>query len=278
MAASGTFRVRADTQVHRLLLDVRMRGLLQQCRIFASPDPWESPLNDYDVVLLPQILPEMPELKGIQFISLHGKMKQSAREQTLSKFAASDSGVLLCTDLAARGLDIPDVNWIIQMDPPQVMPGHLIFCCTKCDPATKCAFLEPDAGPECVRSPCWTYCKNGPFGKRPCSSPLARELLRRVSSSSQSPYDRAYRLQRILLWRGSSRFQRGAQETNTFIERARQRCPRQGPKVNGRIPTWIGSAFVLDLPTSKHSLQGVCVLHQGLQRTSLQVYLSAKRP
>jgi superfamily II DNA/RNA helicase len=49
---------------------------------------------------------------------------QAAREDTLSKFSTLPSGVLLCTDVAARGLDIPDVAWIVQYDPPQVR--HLI--------------------------------------------------------------------------------------------------------------------------------------------------------
>jgi hypothetical protein len=49
---------------------------------------------------------------------------QAAREATLSKFSTLPSGVLLCTDVAARGLDIPDVAWIVQYDPPQV--GHYL--------------------------------------------------------------------------------------------------------------------------------------------------------
>jgi hypothetical protein len=32
---------------------------------------------------------------------------------------ASDTAVLLCTDVAARGLDLSDVSTVIQMEPPQ---------------------------------------------------------------------------------------------------------------------------------------------------------------
>jgi superfamily II DNA/RNA helicase len=45
---------------------------------------------------------------------------QAARELTLTQFSDGAGGVLLCTDIAARGLDIPDVAWIVQYDPPQV--------------------------------------------------------------------------------------------------------------------------------------------------------------
>ncbi|KAK9918182.1 hypothetical protein WJX75_002016 [Coccomyxa subellipsoidea] len=55
----------------------------------------------------------------LDLTALHGKMKQSQREAKLASFAANPSGALLCTDVAARGLDIPDVAWIVQVDPPQ---------------------------------------------------------------------------------------------------------------------------------------------------------------
>ncbi|KAI0526944.1 hypothetical protein KFK09_002538 [Dendrobium nobile] len=60
------------------------------------------------------VLPQLSVLKGFPLIPLHGKMKQTAREKALSSFSALSSGVLLCTDVAARGLDIPGVDWIVQ--------------------------------------------------------------------------------------------------------------------------------------------------------------------
>ena len=52
-------------------------------------------------------------------VALHGKMKQSQREAALAGFAEGEGGCLLCTDVAARGLDIPGVDWVVQFDAPQ---------------------------------------------------------------------------------------------------------------------------------------------------------------
>jgi ATP-dependent RNA helicase DDX18/HAS1 len=49
---------------------------------------------------------------------IHGKQKQQKRTATFFEFCAAEEGALLCTDVAARGLDIPAVDWIVQYDPP----------------------------------------------------------------------------------------------------------------------------------------------------------------
>lgn len=54
----------------------------------------------------------------IPVLDLHGKQKQQKRTSTFFEFCNTNQGILLCTDVAARGLDIPEVDWIIQFDPP----------------------------------------------------------------------------------------------------------------------------------------------------------------
>ncbi|KAG8529550.1 ATP-dependent RNA helicase [Bacidia gigantensis] len=51
-------------------------------------------------------------------LDLHGKQKQQKRTNTFFEFCNATHGTLLCTDVAARGLDIPAVDWIVQFDPP----------------------------------------------------------------------------------------------------------------------------------------------------------------
>ncbi|KAM3867588.1 ATP-dependent DNA helicase DDX31 [Diretmus argenteus] len=54
----------------------------------------------------------------LNFLRLHGNMKQEERTEVFQEFSVSKSGVLLCTDVAARGLDLPQVTWIVQYNPP----------------------------------------------------------------------------------------------------------------------------------------------------------------
>jgi len=50
---------------------------------------------------------------------LHGKMVQKRREKTMERFRDGSSQILFCTDIAARGIDVSDVEWVVQYDAPQ---------------------------------------------------------------------------------------------------------------------------------------------------------------
>jgi ATP-dependent RNA helicase DDX55/SPB4 len=50
-------------------------------------------------------------------LSLHGRM-HNKRQSIFDHFSTMDSGVLMCTDVMARGVDFPAVDWVLQFDPP----------------------------------------------------------------------------------------------------------------------------------------------------------------
>lgn len=52
-------------------------------------------------------------------LRLHRKLPQSVREQTYTEYAEASEGVLLCTDISARGLDFPGVSAVLHFDLPQ---------------------------------------------------------------------------------------------------------------------------------------------------------------
>ncbi|KAJ1978684.1 ATP-dependent RNA helicase dbp4 [Dimargaris verticillata] len=55
---------------------------------------------------------------GTQLLHIHGRQKQSRRLDVFDKFKSTKNAVLFATDLAARGLDFPAVDWVVQMDCP----------------------------------------------------------------------------------------------------------------------------------------------------------------
>ncbi|KAL5520774.1 DBP4 [Sanghuangporus sanghuang] len=56
---------------------------------------------------------------GVSLMHLHGKQKQATRLGTCAKFTSTKHAVLFSTDLAARGLDFPSVDWVLQVDAPE---------------------------------------------------------------------------------------------------------------------------------------------------------------
>ncbi|KAF9492663.1 DEAD-domain-containing protein [Pleurotus eryngii] len=56
---------------------------------------------------------------GVPLLHLHGKQKQTTRLSMYTKFTSTSHAVLFATDIAARGLDFPAVDWVIQVDAPE---------------------------------------------------------------------------------------------------------------------------------------------------------------
>jgi ERCC4-related helicase len=67
-----------------------------------------------------KVAAELPELAGRGVHAMHGQMVQKKRTMLYEEFVRSETGVLIATDLIARGVDIPDVDCILQYDAPQV--------------------------------------------------------------------------------------------------------------------------------------------------------------
>ena len=58
------------------------------------------------------------KMRGITCQAIHGDINRSAREKTLQKFREGKMRVLVATDVAARGLDIDDVDAVFNYDVP----------------------------------------------------------------------------------------------------------------------------------------------------------------
>ncbi|XP_022453490.1 ATP-dependent RNA helicase DDX55 isoform X3 [Delphinapterus leucas] len=66
-------------------------------------------------------------VKGVKVMCIHGKMKYK-RNKIFTEFRKLQSGILVCTDVMARGIDIPEVNWVLQYDPPSNASAFVHRC------------------------------------------------------------------------------------------------------------------------------------------------------
>lgn len=63
--------------------------------------------------------------KGFTAVCIHGDRTQDERTSALSSFKSGEVSILVATDVASRGLDIPDVNYVINYDLPNNIDDYV---------------------------------------------------------------------------------------------------------------------------------------------------------
>ena len=96
-----------------LLMDILARDEVEKVVVFGE--------TKYGV----QRLSDAISKSGIPSEAIHGNKSQSQRERALKKFKDSTVNVLVATDVAARGLDIPNVTHVINYDIPQAYDDYV---------------------------------------------------------------------------------------------------------------------------------------------------------
>jgi len=94
--------------------------------VHALADPsWKAVLVFVKTRFRCQELARVLEEDGVQAAPLHAHLSQTARNETLARFRAGDLRVLVATDLAERGLDIPLLTHVVNFDPPNTPEIYL---------------------------------------------------------------------------------------------------------------------------------------------------------
>lgn len=58
-------------------------------------------------------------LEGINCQAIHGNREQSDREQALADIKSGEVRILIATDVASRGIDVPDITYVVNYDFPR---------------------------------------------------------------------------------------------------------------------------------------------------------------
>lgn len=63
--------------------------------------------------------------RGLQVVSIHSDLEQGEREQALQAFKAHEKRILVATDIVARGIDIEDVDLVVNFNVPQTAEAYV---------------------------------------------------------------------------------------------------------------------------------------------------------
>lgn len=90
-----------------------------------SDDAYEKVLVFGETKFGVQRLSDHLDNHGIPSVAIHGNKNQSQRQRALKQFKDERVRVMVATDVAARGLDIPNVTHVINFDTPQTYEDYI---------------------------------------------------------------------------------------------------------------------------------------------------------
>lgn len=96
----------------------------KQVRLFQPLSP--SPLSHLFRVQVRFVYENFRHMRpGVPLMHMHGKQKQMQRLEIYQRFLSSKHAILFATDVAARGLDFPAVDWVVQLDAPEDVDTYI---------------------------------------------------------------------------------------------------------------------------------------------------------
>ena len=108
---------RPDIQQYRIALSSREEKLETMVALLEGGE-YERAIAFCNTKNMTDRLAAMLKMEGVSCAAIHGSILQKSREKTLEKFRQGKLRVLVATDVAARGLDIDDVDVVFNYDVP----------------------------------------------------------------------------------------------------------------------------------------------------------------
>ena len=115
---------RPDIQQYRIDLDSRS-GKLETMVALLEHGGYERAIAFCNTKNMTDRLTGLLKMRGISAEAIHGDIQQRIRERTLQQFRDGKLRVLVATDVAARGLDIDDVDAVFNYDVPDEIEYYI---------------------------------------------------------------------------------------------------------------------------------------------------------
>ena len=113
-----------DIQQYRIDLDSRDRKLDTMVALL-NAGGYERAIAFCNTKNMTDRLAALLQMRGVDCQAIHGDIQQGQREKTLKRFREGQLRVLVATDVAARGLDIDDVDAVFNYDVPDELENYI---------------------------------------------------------------------------------------------------------------------------------------------------------